>query len=110
MSNWFPVIQVDPNGPWRTIDGALCLVASVTDKDLADDLRSGKIERGDMVIEFQPNELEAGGRNEYGWGNLAKLVDWTDLSDTEKTTYIHVYLARPFPSVTISEQSVVESS
>lgn len=103
MTNWFPVIQVDPNGPWREIDGVLCLVASVTDKDLADDLRSGEIERGEMIIEFQPNEPEGGGKNEYGWGNLAKLVDWTDLSNADRPDYIHVYLARPFPAVTISE-------
>jgi hypothetical protein len=110
MNNWFPVIQVDPNGPWREVDGVTCLVADVTDKETADDLRNGRIEVGQLVFEFQPNELEEGGRNEFGWGNLSKLAGWTDLSPKEGLDYILVYLARPYSNLIISDESVVESS
>jgi hypothetical protein len=108
--NWFPVIQVDPNGPWRVIDGVECLVASIRDPDLAADFFNGEIKRGQYVIEFQPNEPENGGKNEYGWGNISRLVDWADVRDTDSAILILAYLARPYSAVTISDHLVLEYS
>lgn len=87
----FPVFSVDPNGPWKTVEGINCLIVGVRDPDLQKDLDSGEISSGDTVILFQPNEIEGQRFSEEGWGSVGKMVGYTHYED-ELFNFYHVYL------------------
>lgn len=75
-----PVIEVDPNGPWRQIEGVTCLVTMTSDPDLIEALESGELKPGDFLFAFQPNEHPDGEDgwvvSQDGWGGIEVLHSW----------------------------------
>lgn len=92
MDGFYPTMVVDPNGPWHHDEesGETWLVHGVRDPDLLDELRSGEVKIGDLIIEYQPHDWE---KADAGWSQLSYIRDLIFIDGPDGDLKALVYLS-----------------